>query len=97
MLCALGSRHINQLPFHLKNQKYQLTKLQTAIGSKYQWTFIAIATLIGATSFCLEILWSRSFALVIGSSIYSFNLMLVSFLVGLVFGTWIYEKSMAMS
>ena len=54
--------------------------------------FILMASIVGATSFCLEILWSRSFALVIGSSIYSFNLMLFSFLLGLAVGTWLYEK-----
>jgi spermidine synthase len=59
---------------------------------KVSTTFILVASVVGATSFCLEILWSRSFALVIGSSIYSFNLMLFSFLLGLVIGTVLYEK-----
>lgn len=65
--------------------------INTSKTVKVSTTFILVASIVGATSFCLEILWSRSFALVIGSSIYSFNLMLFSFLLGLVIGTLLYE------
>ncbi len=61
-------------------------------STKVPVIFMLVASIVGATSFCLEILWSRSFAFVIGSSIYSFNIMLFSFLLGLVAGTWLYEK-----
>jgi len=94
IICAFGSRsqaHANKIseePEILKDE----TSTGTGTGTNISWIFILIATIVGATSFSLEILWSRSFALVIGSSIYSFNLMLVSFLIGLVLGTWIYEK-----
>lgn len=53
--------------------------------------FILLAFTSGAASFGLEILWTRSYSLIIGSSVYSFNLMLVSFLLGIVFGTLLYE------
>jgi spermidine synthase len=49
----------------------------------------AVAT-SGAIAMALEVLWSRALALVIGSSIYSFTLVLVVFLLGLSAGaTWI--------
>src|SRR5262249_34017491 len=50
----------------------------------------AVAT--GACSLGLEILWTRALALVIGSSFYSFNLMLVAFLLGIVAGAGIYAR-----
>jgi spermidine synthase len=44
----------------------------------------------GGVAMALEVLWSRALALVIGSSIYSFTLVLVVFLLGLSAGaTWI--------
>jgi spermidine synthase len=44
----------------------------------------------GAMAMSLEVLWSRALALVIGSSVYSFTLVLVVFLLGLSVGaTWI--------
>jgi spermidine synthase len=53
--------------------------------------FLLAALATGACSFGLEILWTRSLSLVIGSSIYSFNLMLLAFLMGIVFGTALYD------
>jgi spermidine synthase len=54
--------------------------------------FLVAAVATGACSFGLEILWTRTLALVIGSSIYSFNLMLLAFLIGIVFGTALYDR-----
>ena len=54
--------------------------------------FILTAFATGLCSFGLEVLWTRSLALVIGSSIYSFNIMLVSLLLGIVAGTLAYES-----
>ena len=57
--------------------------------------FVLTAAATGACSFGLEILWTRSLSLVIGSSIYSFNLMLIAFLLGIVLGTALYERTRA--
>ncbi len=46
----------------------------------------------GALGMLLELLWMRTLSLVIGSSVYAFNLMLLAVLLGLVLGTWIYER-----
>lgn len=53
--------------------------------------FLLTAFSTGLCSFGLEVLWTRSLALVIGSSIYSFNIMLIALLLGIVSGTFIYE------
>lgn len=45
----------------------------------------------GLCSFGLEVLWTRSLSLVIGSSVYSFNIMLIALLLGIVSGTFVYE------
>jgi len=80
-----------KIPVPAGNQITGVSPLKTSTP-KNSAILILVASIAGGTSFCLEILWSRSFALVIGSSIYSFNLMLFSFLLGLVIGTWLYEK-----
>lgn len=54
--------------------------------------FILIAAVTGGCSLGLEILWTRSLSLVIGSSIYAFNLMLIAFLTGIVLGTAVYRR-----
>ncbi|MCX6347888.1 MAG: hypothetical protein NTV79_00080, partial [Candidatus Aureabacteria bacterium] len=53
--------------------------------------FLVTAFSTGLFSFGLEVLWTRSLALVIGSSIYSFNIMLIALLLGIVSGALIYE------
>jgi spermidine synthase len=54
--------------------------------------FALLALASGAFGLGLELLWMRSLSLVIGASIYAFNLMLLSVLLGLVLGTWAYER-----
>src|SRR5262249_30836216 len=43
----------------------------------------------GAAALGLEVLWMRTFALVVGSSVYAFQLILASILLGIVAGTWL--------
>jgi len=47
---------------------------------------VAAFAISGAVAMALEVLWSRTMALVIGSSVYSFSLVLVVFLIGLATG-----------
>lgn len=47
----------------------------------------------GIASFGLEVVWTRSFALVVGSSYYAFSLMLLAFLLGIGLGALIYERT----
>ncbi len=54
--------------------------------------FFTLALASGFISFGLENLWTRSYALIIGSSVYAFNLMLLSVLLGIITGTFIYER-----
>jgi spermidine synthase len=53
--------------------------------------FAVLAFCSGAASFGLEVLCTRSLALVIGSSYYSFNTMLAAFLLGIVLGALVYR------
>ena len=53
--------------------------------------FALLAFCSGAASFGLEVLCTRSLALVIGSSYYSFNTMLAAFLLGIVAGALVYR------
>jgi spermidine synthase len=52
----------------------------------------ALALLSGAATFGVEVLWTRSFALVIGSSVYAFNLMLLAVLLGIALGSAVYGR-----
>ncbi|HSB61916.1 MAG TPA: hypothetical protein VLI67_09360, partial [Vicinamibacteria bacterium] len=54
--------------------------------------FPALAFASGAFSFAVEVLWTRSLVLVIGSSVYSFHLVLLAVLLGIASGTAVYER-----
>jgi spermidine synthase len=46
----------------------------------------------GAATFGVEVLWTRSYALVIGSSVYAFNAMLLAVLIGIGLGAGLYGR-----
>ena len=52
----------------------------------------ALAVASGAATFGVEVLWTRSYALVIGSSVYAFNLMLLAVLLGIAAGAALYAR-----
>ncbi len=54
--------------------------------------FAAVAMITGAFTFGVEVLWTRSYALVIGSTAYAFSLILLAALLGLVAGTGLYTR-----
>ncbi len=47
---------------------------------------------VGATAMVYEIAWTRLLATILGSSTYSFTLMLATFLAGIVFGSMLFER-----
>jgi spermidine synthase len=47
----------------------------------------------GACALALEVLWTRAISLAIGSTIYSFTVMLAAFLVGICLGSWLYAAA----
>ena len=64
-------------------------------ASKLRWVLLTSFALSGFASLVYENAWTRSLTLVIGSSIYSFSTMLVTFLVGLSLGGFIYARFLA--
>ena len=65
----------------------------SAQGSTYlDWVLLGSFALSGFASLVYENAWTRSLTLVIGSSIYSFSTMLVTFLIGLALGGFIYAR-----
>jgi spermidine synthase len=50
----------------------------------------ALAFASGAATFGVEVLWTRSYALVIGSTVYAFSLMLLAVLLGIAMGSAVY-------
>ena len=52
-----------------------------------------LAALSGAATFGVEVLWTRSLALVFGSSVYAFHVMLLAVLAGLALGTLVYARA----
>ncbi len=65
---------------------------ETQSISKLRWVVLLSFALSGFASLVYENAWTRSLTLVIGSSIYSFSTMLVTFLVGLALGGFIYAR-----
>ncbi len=53
---------------------------------------LALAALSGAATFGVELVWTRSLALVIGSSTYAFNTMLLAVLLGIALGSLLYAR-----
>jgi spermidine synthase len=53
----------------------------------------ALAFASGAATFGVEVLWTRSYALVIGSSVYAFNVMLLAVLLGIAAGSAVYART----
>src|ERR1044071_1539339 len=60
--------------------------------SALAWVMLGSFALSGFASLVYENAWTRSLTLVIGSSIYSFSTMLVTFLIGLALGGFIYAR-----
>ena len=52
----------------------------------------ALAAASGASTFGVEVLWARSYALIIGSSVYAFNVMLLAVLLGIAGGAALYGR-----
>lgn len=61
-------------------------------ASTLGWVVLVSFALSGFASLVYENAWTRSLTLVIGSSIYSFSTMLVTFLIGLALGGFIYAR-----
>jgi spermidine synthase len=58
---------------------------------------VAAFGISGGVAMALEVLWSRTLAQVLGSSTYSFTLVLVAFLIGLAVGAWLIARRAATS
>jgi spermidine synthase len=65
-----------------------------ASSSSLRWVILLAFALSGFASLVYENAWTRALTLVIGSSIYSFTTMLVTFLIGLALGGFIYARFM---
>ena len=60
--------------------------------SKGAVLFAGLALASGAFTFGIEVVWTRSLALVLGSSVYAFASMLLAMLLGIAAGTLVYER-----
>ncbi|HWH79237.1 MAG TPA: fused MFS/spermidine synthase, partial [Candidatus Binatus sp.] len=65
---------------------------ENSSSSALAWVVLTSFALSGFASLVYENAWTRSLTLVIGSSIYSFSTMLVTFLIGLALGGFIYAR-----
>lgn len=63
-------------------------------SSALRWVILIAFALSGFAALVYENAWTRALTLVIGSSIYSFSTMLVTFLIGLAFGGFLYARFM---
>ncbi len=67
-------------------------RLEDALRPETGRLGLALAAGSGAATFGVEILWTRSLTLVIGSSVYAFNLMLLAVLLGIALGAVLYAR-----
>ena len=68
------------------------TESEAHSASMLRWVVLVSFGLSGFASLVYENAWTRSLTLVIGSSIYSFSTMLVTFLIGLALGGFFYAR-----
>jgi len=68
------------------------TESEARSASMLRWVVLVSFGLSGFASLVYENAWTRSLTLVIGSSIYSFSTMLVTFLIGLALGGFFYAR-----
>lgn len=64
----------------------ELTRVVEIPGKNQKLALFSFA-LFGALSMCYQVLWTRGYVIVLGSSTYSFTVILVSFLIGLSAGS----------
>ncbi|MBN2341790.1 MAG: fused MFS/spermidine synthase [Deltaproteobacteria bacterium] len=57
-----------------------------------KWFVMAAFFLSGLASMNLQVVWNRAMAMIIGSSVYSFAIVLIAFLVGLALGSAVFSK-----
>jgi spermidine synthase len=68
-------------------QRAESTAAQRYVPSQNQrWAAVCAYAISGATAMVYQVLWTRALAIVLGSSIYSFTLILLAFLIGLAGG-----------
>jgi len=94
--CAIKLRKpVNQLevaasPETAGSQKNQTGALPWA-ERLISWLLLILFGLSGAVSMMYEIGWTRVLAMVLGSSVYAFSVMLATFLLGISLGSWLFS------
>ena len=84
------AREDSEVPVDARKKSAGPTVPQTS-RVKLHWLLVAFA-LVGFLGIAYEIAWTRMLATFIGSSTYSFTLMLMTFLLGIVIGSAIFER-----
>ena len=92
LLAAFANLVVGSIAFLVGRQSAQAPGSAARSRGSLPPLFILTAAATGGCAFGLEILWTRSLSLVIGSSIYAFNMILIAFLLGIVLGSAIYER-----
>src|SRR5919106_3551306 len=84
-------KELGQIPLEPQAAEQQATA-EGETASSLRWIVLGSFALSGFASLVYENAWTRALTLVIGSSIYSFTTMLVTFLIGLALGGFIYAR-----
>jgi spermidine synthase len=64
----------------------------TADSSRIAWLVLILFGFSGFAALSLEASWSRVLAMILGSSVYAFSIILTTFLLGIAFGSWLISK-----
>ena len=90
-LALLIDRRLEALPVE-STQEVSKAKVPLEDASErivLQWVFWGTA-ISGFASLALEVIWTRAISVTVGSSTYSFSIMLAAFLTGIWIGSWIH-------
>ena len=77
---------------HIVNTRQELREVPTEEGRGSNHLILGLALLSGLFTLSLQVMWTRMFALVFHNSVFSFAIIVVTFLLGLALGAFVVAK-----
>ncbi|MFN3431656.1 MAG: fused MFS/spermidine synthase, partial [Candidatus Sericytochromatia bacterium] len=95
LMAIVLSKRINEASGEAFPEPATATESDRVFGATQVRVMLAAVTLSGFVSLAFEVAWIRLLSLVLGSSTYSFSLMLAAFVGGISLGSWLVHRGLA--
>lgn len=97
---AMGRRHPNREGIGLLDDMRTTippSSENTSLTPAHMWGVATILFLTGFSALALEVVWTRAFTPVLRTTVYSFALLLFTYLVATYLGSWLYRRHLSRS